>query len=97
MFDFEWTSRRDADDADEERGIEAVERYCRANDIDPAETNRAALEAIENWPRSEADNSAIKAWSILENIAIAAMCEGWRECTENATLTWVEMGESYQK
>ena len=85
-FAFNWTNRRDANDADERRGIEAAEKFCGDHGIDPAATYDAMQNAVEQWPQTAADQAAIDAWSQIEAAAISAMCDGWVSQTENATL-----------
>lgn len=85
-FAFEWTRRRDANDADEKRGIDAADAYCTANGIDADDAYAKMLHAIEQWPQSAADLAAIDKWAGVEGAAVAAMCKGWVSTTENATL-----------
>lgn len=80
-FDFDWSGRIDANDAEQEKGIEAAYSYCEARGINPAEI----------WSRAilQEDASAQDAWLDIEGVAIAAMCDGWCERTENASLAWI--------
>lgn len=80
-FDFEWCGRLDANDADQEKGIDAAYAYCEARGINPAEI----------WARAvlEEDPAAQDVWLDIESAAIAAMCDGWCEQTENASLSWI--------
>jgi hypothetical protein len=80
---FEWTARRDADDADEARGIQAAEDYCKAQGIDPKTAFGAFSRSIMLDAR---DRKAEDRWNAVESAAIDAMCEGWHRPTENASL-----------
>jgi len=83
MFDFEWTGRRDADDADESRGIDAAIKYCADNGIDAAK----AYAAMTSEDATEAD---IDLWFQVEGAAVSAMCEGWHQTPDYVGLIWID-------
>lgn len=86
MFDFEWTHRRWANDADEAKGVDAAERHCEAKGID-AESAWKAMRA-EAESSIYGDGPARDAWNAIEAVAISAMCEGWAETPVNVSLIW---------
>lgn len=81
MFDFEWTQRRDANEADQQKGIEAAEKFVAAAQIDPK-----AL--WSEYIKEDVTEETVDAWIAIESTALSAMCDGWIEQTENASLVW---------
>lgn len=81
MFDFEWTGRNAADEADTKRGIAAALTYCAENSINPEQVYAGTC-------ADEPEQSDLDAWSAVEMTALSAMCKDWREIPENVSLVW---------